>query len=39
MRDALGLNDPDALAEGESKRQARARQAAARSELRAGRQA
>ena len=37
MRDALGLNDPDALlAEGESRREARARDAAARGELRAG---
>lgn len=36
MRDALGLNDPDAISEGESKREARAREAAARRELKSG---
>ena len=36
MRDALGLNDPDALLEGESRREARAREAAASGELKAG---
>lgn len=36
MRDALGLNDPDALMDGESKRQARARAAASKTDLRAG---